>query len=172
MKEMSRFDGYKAISISAPSAVTPVPAIIRSTATATYATWLFENTTILCTSHNLAIADLEDAFESLFANKKPEVQVVDGEVVAWLDDGGACQVLELGWLILLSAIQLNNGDIALAQSVVGEQRMLLEQIGMKRGTRIIMTREEEAFERELFGEGSKAWMSSVLRHFVGKLNFT
>ncbi|EFQ89949.1 hypothetical protein PTT_13610 [Pyrenophora teres f. teres 0-1] len=119
MKEMSRFDGYKAISISAPSAVTPVPAIIRSTATATYATWLFENTTILCTSHNLAIANLEDAFESL-------------------------------------AIQLNNGDIALAQSVVGEQRMLLEQIGMKGGTRIIITREEEAFERELFGEGSKA----------------
>ncbi|KAL7773018.1 hypothetical protein CFE70_002982 [Pyrenophora teres f. teres 0-1] len=71
----SKFDGYKAIPISAPPAVAPVPAIIQSTATATYTTWLFENTTTLCTSPNLALANLEAAFESSFENRL-EVQVL------------------------------------------------------------------------------------------------
>ena len=89
---MSRFDGYKAIPISVPPAVTPVPAIIQSTAT--YATWLFENTTILCTSPNLALANLEAAFESSFENGL-EVQVFDGEFVVWLDDSGASPVKDV-----------------------------------------------------------------------------
>ncbi|EFQ87419.1 hypothetical protein PTT_17105 [Pyrenophora teres f. teres 0-1] len=102
---MSRFDGYKAIPISAPPAVAPVPAIIQSTATATYTTWLFENTTTLCTSPNLALANLEAAFESSFENRL-EVQQ-----------------------LLLTTIELNNGDVVLA--TFGIQNVGIQRVGVQ-----------------------------------------
>ena len=80
LKEMSRFDGKKAILISSPPALAPTPAIIQL-ADPTHATWLLNNINILCTTPNLKFSDLVATFDCL-VERQIEVQVANGEVVA------------------------------------------------------------------------------------------
>jgi len=170
LEEMSRFHGKKAILISSPPALAPTPAIIQS-AHNTHAIWLLNNITILCTTPNLKFSDLVATFDCL-VERQIEVQVANGEVVAWVDCQEACQLLQLGWIVLLSATKINGGDNELARFIIGQQQRMLNQINNKWGTKAIMSREEEAFKEELFSEGNKAWMSLVLRHLVDQLGVT
>jgi len=54
--------------------------------------------------------------------------------------------------VLLSATKINGGDNELARFIIGQQQRMLNQINNKWGTKAIMSREEEAFKEELFGE--------------------
>jgi len=105
---MSRFDGKKAIHISSPPALAPIPAIIRPTTDAhSHVTWLLQKTylsvsaayferetrlltAILCNTPNLKFSNLVAIFDGL---TKEHIEVQDtGEAVVWLDSQEACPI--------------------------------------------------------------------------------